>query len=278
MEAAAASRTAGRNARAREDQEDATATGAKTPWWMWIAVARDRRLLPVPVLLADQHLAEDRQRPAVVEPVPAPPDARQLQGDLQEPRLHARRCATARSSRCSTTVLALVVGSFCAYALARLKLRGQVRDPRDRAVDLDVPADRDRGAAVQAVVGHRALQHLDRADHPVPDVRAAADDLHPRVVLPGDPEGPRGGGAGRRRDALPGVPQGRRAARGARPGDRRDPDVHRRVERVPARRHADVVVDGAHGAGGDRVLHRARPSTRCPTAASRPRRSSSRCR
>ena len=29
-----------------------------------------------------------------------------------------------------TTVLALVVGSFCAYALARLKLQGQVLHPR----------------------------------------------------------------------------------------------------------------------------------------------------
>ena len=36
------------------------------------------------------------------------------------------RCATARSSRFVTTLLALVVGSFCAYALARLRFRGQV--------------------------------------------------------------------------------------------------------------------------------------------------------
>src|SRR5262249_39675534 len=34
-----------------------------------------------------------------------------------------------------------------------------------------------------------------------------------------------------------------------------DPDLHRRVERVPARHDADVVASGAHRAGGDRVLH-----------------------
>ena len=70
------------------------------------------------------------------------------------------RCATARSWRLITTALALVVGSFCAYALARLKLRGKFVILAHRAVDHDVPADRDRGAAVQAVVGHRALRHL----------------------------------------------------------------------------------------------------------------------
>ena len=121
----------------------------------------------------------------------------------------------------STTFLGVIVGSFAAYALARLKMRGKFDAAGHRALDHDVPADRDRRAAVPAVVGHRPLQHADRPDHPVPDVRAAAVDLHPRVVLPRDPEGPRGGGAGRRGDALPGVPQGRRAARGARPGHRR---------------------------------------------------------
>ena len=39
-------------------------------------------------------------------------------------------------------------------------------------------------------------------------------------------------------------------------------DVHLRVERLPVREHADVDQQRAHGAGGARVLHRRRRSSR----------------
>ena len=277
MEAGAAT-APGRDARAHEDQEEAAQARGEDAVVDVDRRGRDRRLLPVPVLLADQHLAEDRQRPAVVEPDPAATRRSTTTRTIFKNPDFTKALRNSAVVALSTTVLALAVGSFCAYALARLKLRGQVRDPRHRADDLDLPADRDRGAAVQAVVGHRALQHVDRADHPVPDLRAAAHRLHPRVVLQGDPEGPRGGGAGRRGDALRGVPQGRRAARGARPGHGRDPDLHRRLERVPAGGHADLVVEGPDGAGGDRVLHGRDRARGRRTAASRPHPWSSRCR
>ena len=51
------SRTARRAAPGRRPARS-RATG-ETPWWMWIVVAAIVRLLPVPVLLAGQHLAED---------------------------------------------------------------------------------------------------------------------------------------------------------------------------------------------------------------------------
>ena len=46
-----------------------------------------------------------------------------------------------------------------------------------------------------------------------------------------------------------------------------------RLERVPARHHADVVEGGAHRAGGDRVLHRRRRSSSSRWAPSAPPRS-----
>ena len=47
----------------------------------------DRGVLPVPVLLAGQPVAEDGRRPVLVVPDPAEPDAGQLQVDLPERRL-----------------------------------------------------------------------------------------------------------------------------------------------------------------------------------------------
>ena len=84
----------------------------------------DRRLLPVPVLLADQHLAQDGQRPAVVEPDPAPPDADNYKSIFQNPDF-TKALRNSAIVALTTTVTALAVGSFCAYALARLKLRGK---------------------------------------------------------------------------------------------------------------------------------------------------------
>ena len=202
---------------------------------------------------------------SVVEPVPAESDAEEL--PERSSRTPTSRDALRNSAvvALSTTVLALTVGSFCAYALARLQLRGQVRDPRDRPDDLDVPADRHRRAAVQAVVGHRPLQHVDRPDHPVPDVRAAAErstssssffkeipkDLEEAALVDGATHF-----EAFRKVVVPLAAPGLATAG--------DPDVHRGLERVPARGDADVLVEGPHRAGGDRVLHRARRSTRSP--------------
>jgi hypothetical protein len=78
-----------------------------------------------------------------------------------------------------------------------------VRAPRHR----DVPAGVDHRPAVQHLALDRPLRHLARADPAVHDLRAAAGDLDAHGVLPRDPVRPRGGRAGRRRDAVPGLPQ-----------------------------------------------------------------------
>ena len=49
-------------ARTDAPRSDSAEGQGHDPWWMWLAVAGDRDLLPVPVLLAGQHLAEDRAR------------------------------------------------------------------------------------------------------------------------------------------------------------------------------------------------------------------------
>ena len=56
---------------------------------------------------------------------PPQPDARRTTSRSSTTATSRGRCSTARSSRSSTTALALLVGSFCAYALARLRFRGK---------------------------------------------------------------------------------------------------------------------------------------------------------
>ena len=83
---------------------------------------RDHDLLPVPVLLAHQHLAQDGPGPLGREPRPAQPLAGQLRLDLQRCRLHDG-AAQQRVVAGLTTFFALLFGSFAAYALARLRFR-----------------------------------------------------------------------------------------------------------------------------------------------------------
>ncbi|CAA9526379.1 MAG: ABC transporter, permease protein 2 (cluster 1, maltose/g3p/polyamine/iron), partial [uncultured Solirubrobacteraceae bacterium] len=134
------------------------------------------------------------------------------------------------------------------------ELPGQVARPRRRARDRHVPADLRRRPAVRHVACARPLRHLSGPDHPVPDVRVATGDLHARRVLQRDPVRARGSGAGRRRDAVAGVPQGHRPAGRARHVHGGDPRVHLLLERLPVRHHADLDGPGAGGARRPRVL------------------------
>ena len=193
----------------------------RTPWWMWLAVAAIVVFCLFPfywLINISLKTGADLRRSSAD---PAAPDAGQLPGRSSRTRTSRRRCATARSSALGTTVLALTVGSFCAYALARLKLRGKCLILAIVLTISTFPQIAIAAPLFKLWSDIGLFNTLDRPDHPVPDVRAAAGDLHPRVVLQGDPEGPRGGGAGRRRDALPGVPQGGGAAGRAGPGHRR---------------------------------------------------------
>ena len=202
--------------RDHDEGQDAEA-GQGTPWWMWIAVAAIVIFCLFPfywLINMSLKTGEDLGESSLFPPHPT---LDELQVDLPERRLHevaaqqrdhlaharrrwrwsSARSAPTRSRACASR------GKFAILALV--------------LVDHDVPGDRDRRAAVPAVVGHRHLQHADRPDHPEPHVRVASGHLHPGLLLQGDPKGPRGGGAGRRRHPLHGVPEGRGAARGAGP-------------------------------------------------------------
>ena len=71
-------------------QEAKTGEQQKTPWWMWVGVVAIVRVLPVPVLLAGQHVAQDGAGPVDRVAVPAEPDAGELRVDLQGLELHER--------------------------------------------------------------------------------------------------------------------------------------------------------------------------------------------
>ena len=129
------------------------------------------------------------------------------------------------------------LATLAAYAIAAAGLPGQDADPRRCALAIAMfPPISLVGPLFDMWRDARPLRHLARADHPVPDVHAAAGDLDAVGVLPRDPVGDGAGGPGRRRDAVAGVPQGDRAAGGAGRVHRRDPDLLLRLERLRASR------------------------------------------
>ena len=194
------------------------------------------------------------------------------------PARSARRSCNSLGIAAIATFISIVLASMAAYALARLEFAGQGGDPLRRARDRDVPADLDHRLAVRPLAPDRALRHLGRAHHPLHDLHPPAGDLHALGLLPRDPVRARAGRADRRGHAVPGLPQGHRAARRARRVHRRDPRLHLRLERLPLRHHAHLDRQLADRARGARVLHRAARSSRTRPARSRPRRSSSPCR
>ena len=111
-----------------------------------------------------------------------------------------------------TTFVGLIVGAFAAYALARLKMNFKFILLGIVLTISTFPQIAIAAPLFRLWTDIGLYNTLIGLDHPVPDVRAAAVDLHPRVVLPRDPQGPRGGGARGRRDELRGVPQGDRPA------------------------------------------------------------------
>ena len=139
------------------------------------------------------------------------------------------------------TVIAVVLASFAAYAIARLEFPGKTAVLAGALAIAMFPPISTIGPLFDM---WRTLGLYDTwlgPDHPLPELLAAAGDLHARRLLPGDPLGPRAGGPGRRRDPAPGVPQGDRAARRTGHVHRRDPRLHLRLERLPLRDLADQL-------------------------------------
>jgi multiple sugar transport system permease protein len=98
--------------------------GQKTPWWMWIAVAAILIFCLFPfywLINISLKNGDDLTSSALIPPHPTLANYKAV---FQNPDFtHALRNSAIVAL--TTTVLALVVGSFCAYALARLRLRGK---------------------------------------------------------------------------------------------------------------------------------------------------------
>jgi multiple sugar transport system permease protein len=97
---------------------------AKTPWWMWVAVAAIVVFCLFPfywLINISLKTGTDLQSSSLIPPNPT---LKNYQSIFQNPDF-TNALRNSAIVALSTTVLALTVGSFCAYALARLKLRGK---------------------------------------------------------------------------------------------------------------------------------------------------------
>ncbi|HET8757622.1 MAG TPA: carbohydrate ABC transporter permease [Solirubrobacteraceae bacterium] len=99
-------------------------TGPKTPWWLWVAVAAIVVFCLAPfywLVNISLKTGPDLSGSDVVPPNPTLDNYEAI--FKNDDFVHA--LANSAIVSLSTTVLALVVGSFCAYALARLKFKGK---------------------------------------------------------------------------------------------------------------------------------------------------------
>jgi multiple sugar transport system permease protein len=98
--------------------------GQKTPWWMWIAVAAIVIFCLFPfywlVNISFKHASELSSSTII----PKHPTLDNYKEIFKNPDFTAALRNSAIVAL-TTTVLALFVGSFCAYALARLRLKGK---------------------------------------------------------------------------------------------------------------------------------------------------------
>ena len=98
--------------------------GPKTPWWMWLSVAAIVVFCLFPfywLINISLKTGNDLLSSALFPPNPT---LKNYQSVFENPDFTAALRNSAVVAL-STTVLALTVGSFCAYALARLRLRGK---------------------------------------------------------------------------------------------------------------------------------------------------------
>jgi multiple sugar transport system permease protein len=125
--AEAATTTAGTQAAEAERARTRTRKAPKgpgTPWWMWIAVAAIVIFCLFPfywLVNLSLKTGGDLQSSSLLPPHPTLKNYKSIFQN-SDFTLALRNSAVVALS---TTVLALTVGSFCAYALARLKLRGK---------------------------------------------------------------------------------------------------------------------------------------------------------
>jgi multiple sugar transport system permease protein len=110
--------------RARARTKKRKAKRDKTPWWMWVAVAAIVVFCLFPfywLVSISLKTGLDLQSSSLIPPHPTLANYKEI---FKNPDF-TKALRNSAVVALSTTVLALIVGSFCAYALARLKLRGK---------------------------------------------------------------------------------------------------------------------------------------------------------
>jgi multiple sugar transport system permease protein len=120
----AATTTAPPQAQPRARTKKAKAAGSRTPWWMWIAVAAIVIFCLFPfywLINISLKTSTDLQSSSLIPPHPTLSNYRSI---FENPDF-TKALRNSAVVALITTVLALTVGSFCAYALARLKLKGK---------------------------------------------------------------------------------------------------------------------------------------------------------
>jgi multiple sugar transport system permease protein len=97
-------------------------TGPKTPWWLWVAVAAIVIFCLAPfywLVNISLKTGADLSGSAVVPPNPTLDNYQSIFNNDD----FVRALGNSAIVSLTTTILALIVGSFCAYALARLKFK-----------------------------------------------------------------------------------------------------------------------------------------------------------
>ena len=122
MEAASVPARSAEATRARTKTQKAPRTG--TPWWMWIAVVAIVVFCLFPfywLVNTSLKTGGDLSSASLVPPNPTLQNYESIFKDSN----FTKALGNSAIVSLSTTVLALIVGSFCAYALARLKMKGK---------------------------------------------------------------------------------------------------------------------------------------------------------
>jgi multiple sugar transport system permease protein len=122
MEAASVPAAPAETTRARAKTQKAPRTG--TPPWMWVAVAAIVLFCLFPfywLVNTSLKTGGDLSSASLVPPNPTLKNYDSIFKDSN----FTKALGNSAIVSLSTTILALVVGSFCAYALARLKMRGK---------------------------------------------------------------------------------------------------------------------------------------------------------
>jgi multiple sugar transport system permease protein len=98
--------------------------GVRTPWWMWLCIAAIVLFCLFPfywLINISLKTGNDLQSSSIIPPHPTLSNYKAI---FQNPDF-TKALRNSAVVALTTTVLALAVGSFCAYALARLKLKGK---------------------------------------------------------------------------------------------------------------------------------------------------------